>query len=1404
MKRTISWVLVFVVLVSVFTPASAVAQSAYDPLVRHLAPIDLSSRDSLPKVNGFDFDYLPATSVWKNIVGTTQPAKLQGVTYSLADNVVTVDKTVSASIRSAGQVLGATSATRPAERILAEGGFISKTLLQSVAGSPKVQPGTVFFDPAGSTAFKVVSPMSPGELTYPFSQNYSLTRPEINEVVKEFNLPDQDLDLTSANITGFADSKIESCIQTPSLLQPMAKESNFLQFKHLQDPLISMIFPAGFTLKGYLGDGQEVTVSLSGGLGIGDLGLDARYSAFDGYMFALDVTQEAFLDVDVGIDVNQEVRIPIFGIDIGFGVGSVTGGLFLICTLDGKINVEIQARQWATTSIGVAGSTFCCIPVSAIPYFGMPEKGMTGDVQISGQINGTIKAGAMIAIEIFGWELVGAGVFVGAGLTVSASVGPPPTLEVELYGLVQVYVCLLGEQYDLVNFHLTIFKRKQSDMGTTYRVKIEEADAYRDLVGGIVEKYMGANAKVKWLPASGVTVGIRVSPDVANGPVPTVDYAANGTASYTTNEYGEFWADDIDLKLKDKVQVLLDDSGVQRVSDFVLPTFPFSRIVVDEADYYNDYVVGHVVPVQVRKWGVHTGVAAEETETLTYVGPIVLEVMKSTGLYFDYTLGQSTTAQTDALGRFVADSDPEPVDASPAETASDGLPLDILPTDRFTLVLKKDGFLVTSDSMTQPTVAFALRRVIEKEEGSSSRFFQGPKTIDRSVYNERIYVINLRGTRQPTDISYSYRMIGFSSQDRMSKASLYFTYLGPGWSNPVLAVDLPSKVIAGLYPTETKLVLSAKPGEPDGTALIDNRIFTEWVWQPHTNPTVMTSADHFECTTGDATFPLSGTGVVPLAFTLTGAPAGVSLDPATGVLTVAKTVAAGTYLFPVTLTAASTQYPPDMVFPYGTYPEYRQDDFPPVTKTFTLTVTSSASPTPTTPPTGGPPVITSADHTQCTSAGGSFQVTATGKTPITYSLSSSSIAFNSVPAQVSIHPDTGLMTFTSDFPKKTYTFYVNAANGVAPDAKQLFTLTVGATLLAPSSRSPLTPVLFATNTIHTPVNTFVLRNDDPEDLYTNDMFWVDGSEYVKWDGVLTLGIEGAMVQATLYDGSPTNDHHLWKLTPEQRAAAKAANDQLIEDESKTGTGFDLSDGFGGLPGGFGTGDGFDLFGAGGVLDFGSILDGFGLHKGGLIDVVLGGGSGTVIPGDVFVGLEESAGSRLRLTQKGATITFGSEDILSPDVDAYIDFGFTEDAPHAEGMLEALGGADGFTYGFAHSGKMPGMARFAIQTGLAPGLEVNVYRFDASTKTFTAIAEGLQVGAEGFVGYENDTLSEYVITKKKLAGVARADVYDRNRPSFFGPWTVWAGGGAVLVLLVLGAVLVARRRRSRKKEKPASV
>ena len=88
------------------------------------------------------------------------------------------------------------------------------------------------------------------------------------------------------------------------------------------------------------------------------------------------------------------------------------------------------------------------------------------------------------------------------------------------------------------------------------------------------------------------------------------------------------------------------------------------------------------------------------------------------------------------------------------------------------------------------------------------------------------------------------------------------------------------------------------------------------------------------------------------------------------------------------------------------------------------------------------PAITSANNTSVASGtGGTFQVTASGTTPITYALTGA-------PADVNINTTSGLITVAPTTPVGNHTFTITASNGISPNATQNFTLTVTA---APAS-----------------------------------------------------------------------------------------------------------------------------------------------------------------------------------------------------------------------------------------------------------------------------------------------------------------------------------------------------------------
>jgi len=174
---------------------------------------------------------------------------------------------------------------------------------------------------------------------------------------------------------------------------------------------------------------------------------------------------------------------------------------------------------------------------------------------------------------------------------------------------------------------------------------------------------------------------------------------------------------------------------------------------------------------------------------------------------------------------------------------------------------------------------------------------------------------------------------------------------------------------------------------------------------PPTPPTITSAASVSFVTGTGGSFPLTAAGTAPITFGLSGTvPAGVSVSGSS--LVVAAAVAPATYNFTVTATN-------------GTSPD--------ATQAFTLTVTAAPV----------PPTITSAASASfVTGTGGSFPLTATGTTPITFGLS------GTVPVGVSISGSS--LVVASTVAAGDYNFVIVASNAAQSDVTQQFTLNVTA------------------------------------------------------------------------------------------------------------------------------------------------------------------------------------------------------------------------------------------------------------------------------------------------------------------------------------------------------------------------
>ncbi len=1481
MKKIVSILLSVVLIFSLFGFVTA------EPLSSQLTasmtqPLNFTS---FSKTAGFHFDFQPAGPVWKNIVAGQQPARL-GASYTLKDNVVKVGADFDVNIKSASQMMtGGSTAYTPATRIVSNGAFVSRSVLESAAGALQmIQPDTVFVNETTGTAFKVVVAMDGDESYEKFRDHYAVTQPQIHEVVDEFKIPASDVTLNKANITSFAGvpastaDSIEDYILKSDSVMPLSTTASPMGLNSIQDPLIEFSFPEGTELNATSG-GQNITVKVSGGLGIGNLGLEAKYSGFDGYYFALKIDEEAYLNVDVGINTNQEIRIPILGIDVPFGIGRVSGGLFVVVGLDGKVTIQMEAREYISSKMGVKGDTFLYAPVSCKPFFNMPVKSFSGDVQVDGKINGYVKAGALLSLEIFGWDLVGAGVFIGSGVNIISLDG---LLDIELYGLIQVYITFAGDTYYLIHSKPTLLRKQQKDMGG-YRATIEESCAYQDIVVGFLQKSVTSNGNIVLEKAGNTPFDLVVTnPFDGNETV----YPTDGNFYYTDPD-GRFLVrdyPDLDLNVNDRVGIRVfegsgNDGQIYGPSQPVSSTYPFRNIRITAADAFNDWIEGQVEPARVRNWDQQPG--EEAYKMLSFSGQVGIDVqLENSQNYLRQTL-YTVHVSTDQHGAFRAYN---------GGLSPDDPMLDVQQSHRFTSFIDQDEALVIVKSYLSPYTQFSLRTVSERVPGSSNRYMEGTDTIDQVRIKTRLYVINMGGSRQLTGLPASVILHGLSTQDRGSNGYWAMNtfgemqYYGTGDGKTVnnASHDLVFKSDTAI-PIENNEDIQLINDQTNGTSYVDLTLVKEWVWPAHSNPTIITSPDHTDCTSEGGTFQVTATGDEPIRFSASPSIPGVALAK-DGLMTMAPDLVPGVYKMTIEAAAKtgdSLITDPELLLPTTNY-VYSEDPYPPVYQDFTLTVleeeqptpeptatptatpaptpeptttpkpsatpaptptaaptptkkpTPTATPTPTAKPTPTnkptptvtpvpvPPTITSARSTTIyRPGGGTFQVTATGSEPITFSLSA--LPDWPIPSGVTINETTGLLTVSGWTAAGTHYFDIVATNPYGED-RQTFMLVVKS-LFVPRIQDPANQTsLSLTRISHQPVMQnftapllstiqsgaggwitnltdvpeYVLRNDDPKDLYSQDMLSVSGAEYVKYDLLIEFYADGDHYAIREFDKSPCNDHHATPMTEDERQAIEDyfKNRGLFIEYDRMSFGPDIEARL--------DVNMIDDFMEVSVLDYGSLIGAMDRIDEGTLSINLGGEIGTVIPGRVFNALKDRAAQDvgLSLAQEEATMTFMSGSVETVGDAQQFDFAFSSQTI-SESVMKAAAGPDAasFTFAFAHNENLPGSARFDITTTIAAGRQVNVYRYETQSQQFSLIAESVTVADGGVVSYMNNTMSEYLITTARLGQAVLSDAYQLNHPSENQRsinWLYYTGGG-VLILLIGGAVFFLLIRKKRLKD-----
>jgi hypothetical protein len=529
-------------------------------------------------------------------------------------------------------------------------------------------------------------------------------------------------------------------------------------------------------------------------------------------------------------------------------------------------------------------------------------------------------------------------------------------LDVNLYGLFNVYVKLAGKTLNLANYKPTILRRRQANTAG-YRIKVVEAFISPGHVGGTIEKEIPSTVPPRFEVVQGmayrilvIPAGTPLDPNAASpADKPGIrKYPASGYAM--TNEVGEFYQADPHM-LYDKDQVVIEFKVGEEsfYSNPATPTLPFSSFTISKADSFNDFATGQVNPIRSIDW--EDGVP-EVQYKWTYCGGAIVNLSQYLSLNYDQHVptGDLAIAYTDPWGNF--DTRKPPLAVVPGtQITNTGFDVYETPANWGSLVgydlsLNYNKATTTGRVPVHTTFDISFDRTIQLVPNSFKKYEEDGKLIHQLQYDESIWIVNPNGTRTVTSDEFRYNRIVFSTQD-MGRTTDYHN-----------ESDLVRNYQWKLGESGKQLIpLLDAEGHETGAALFKERVTVEWVWQKHPNPVKITSSDHTSVNQQGGTFAVTATGYEPFVFSVDGVPSGVQIDAVSGQMTIPAGLDAGDYVFSIQAEEDRTRLGSSVLFkdPYeGNAPS------PPDVQTFTLTVNhdpgaTSPAPTLTPPP---PPTLT--------------------------------------------------------------------------------------------------------------------------------------------------------------------------------------------------------------------------------------------------------------------------------------------------------------------------------------------------------------------------------------------------------------------------------------------------------------
>lgn len=489
-----------------------------------------------------------------------KPGTFQNVDYTLRQNVELLNNDVVQSIKSN-----------------TKGGVVDVTGLTDFVPDER----KTYVDKSSGLAFQLLK--STDNKTYMYAADQE-------SIVMDINIPEQTVLLNEANITKINEN-VRFSVLTPYSTGSTSQES------------YRIVFNKEYKVPGFDEKGNTVEVKLNGSINIIKPYLDVEYTKHDGYKCVFNAGEQAEVSAKFYADVEKEVKVPLIEFGIPGGDICTAGvGVFLVINVDGTIDMEYSFNQHYDLIAGVKGGTWYYIPTG---IDGVLEKSFgfdTDGLKLSAEINAKVYISAEVALKILGKADININAKLGIYLEAKCGYGGnSDLLSIKANGVFSITGRLkiksFDKKKDLLNYKFPLFNITQEPK-SSYVISITEACAYRDSIKGRIEKVTGTDSRTAYVNQP---ITIRI---MGNGNSETLNLETDSNGEFNTF-YNLFNGSIVSVKVPET-----NDTWTEPVK----ATFPFTNIVIDEADYYDDIVEGYI--------------SKDETGTVSYSGPVMIGVLR--------------------------------------------------------------------------------------------------------------------------------------------------------------------------------------------------------------------------------------------------------------------------------------------------------------------------------------------------------------------------------------------------------------------------------------------------------------------------------------------------------------------------------------------------------------------------------------------------------------------------------------------------------------------------------------------------------------------------------------------------------------------------------------------------------